>query len=135
MNKTSKPHITLLTTNSIGFPPFVFHKAILFETQDGQPFILHQTTSGIEILNYDTFLQKRHVYLRKDYILTKPFDPERIKASETRKFDWMGYNCEDFVSKVIEQNTGKHIICKSPQRTFWMILLALTLISLILLRR
>ena len=127
-------HITLLTTNALGFIPFVFHKAIRFQSTDGQTLIIHLTTSGPELVNYDNFLTQRTVYKEKDIPVIHPFDPYDIMQNEKNQFDWMNNNCEDFTSRIEKQVTGKECLLHSPQRTFWICFLAIILILLVTLR-
>ena len=129
-----KGHIILLTTSALGFLPFVVHKAIKFYTIDGQPYVLHLTTSGTELVDFDSFLKNRTIYAEEDIPVKESFDPEYILAHDKRKFDWMNNNCEDFTSRVVSKATGKKCFICSPQRTFWMGLLLLILITLILIR-
>lgn len=124
-------HITLITTNAIGFPPFIFHRAIRFRAADGKTYVLHQTTTGVEILSYEKFMNGRTIYAEKSYPVRYGFDPERIKQEDKKEFDWMGNNCEDFTSEVIESASGKQMRPKSPQRAFWILILAVILVALI----
>ena len=127
-------NIVLLTTNSPGFPPVVFHRAIKFWSSDNQPLIIHRTISGIEITDYGTFMKKRHILHEETIPLKIKFDPIEIKKNHQEKFDWLNNNCEDFTSEVIEETCGKHQRPASPQRCFWIALLAVILITIILLR-
>lgn len=134
MTQTQK-HITLITTNALGFPPIVFHKAIRFQGTDGKYYVLHQTTTGIEIISYEKFMKDRHIYAEKNYPIRYDFEPEKIKQEDKKTFDWMNYNCEDFAAEVVESTSGKIMRPKSPQRTFWMIVFAVTIVALILIRK
>lgn len=134
MDLTQK-HITVLTTNALGFPPIVFHKAIRFKRTDGKYYVLHQTTSGIEILSFENFMKGRHIYTEKNYPIRYNFNPEQIVQEDKKTFDWMGYNCEDFTSEVIESACGKTIRPKSPQRVFWISVVAIAFIILIIWKR
>lgn len=125
-------HITLITTNAIGFPFFMFHRAIKFRGQNGLPMVIHNTTGGVEIINYDAFMKGRHIYQSKRYSIRDQFNPYEIIKFENRDFDWMNYNCEDFTSKIINNYTSGHLYFSSPQRNFWMTLAFVLLIILIL---
>ena len=128
-------YITLLTTNSVGFPPFILHRAIKFYTTDGTPYILHQTVTGIEIIEYEKFIKERTIYNERQYPIKYNFDPVSIKAHDKKDFDWMSNNCEDFTSEIIESSCGKQLRPKSPQRTFWMTVFAIILITLVITKR
>lgn len=125
-------HITLITTNAIGFPFFMFHRAIKFRGQNGSPMVIHNTTGGVEIINYDAFMKGRRVYQSKRYSIRDQFDPYEIIKFEKRDFDWMNYNCEDFTTKIINNYTNGHLCFSSPQRNFWMTLAFILLIILII---
>ena len=130
--KTDKQHITLLTTNAIGFPPFIFHKAIKFYGTDNRPYIIHRATSGAEITDYGTFMKGRHIIHEEVYPIKFQFDPLSIVKEDKKEFDWVNNNCEDFTTEVIKKTSGKNIRPSSPQRTFWLAILIIGLITLIL---
>lgn len=127
-------NIELIITNALGFPPFIMHRAILFYDKKGQQLILHKTTSGAEIVHYDTFMKGRQILHKKTYPILFNFDPVTIVKEDTKPFDWMNNNCEDFTSQVIEQTTGQTITPKSPQRTAWMSILIIILLTMILIK-
>lgn len=134
--QTQHQHITLLTTNALGFPFLIRHKAIKFTGTDNRPYIIHRTTSGVEILTYKTFMEKRHVIRHKHYPIRKEFDPNKIVTIQNRKsFNWMTNNCEDFASEVIEDVSCVKMQPHSPQRTTWIIVLAIILIAMIIVKK
>ena len=126
--------IALIITNSPGFPPVVFHRAIKFYPDGITPYIIHRTRTGVEILHYDTFMQKRHILHQESIPLIEEFDAIRIRNKYNTKFDWLNNNCEDFTSEVIEEKCGRKSKIASPQRFAWISLLAIILITLVLLR-
>ena len=127
-------NIELITTNALGFPPFIMHRAILFYNKKGQPLIMHRTTSGAEIIDYATFMQGRQILHRETFPIVFDFDPVTIVKEDTKPFDWMNNNCEDFTSQVIEQTTGKTVSPKSPQRAAWIGILIVILLTMILIK-
>lgn len=123
--------ISVITTNAIGFPPFIFHKAIRFRGQNNEPMIIHNTTSGLEIINYPHFKERRRIYKTENYQV-KNFDPEKVVKEGGKKFNWLTNNCEDFTSRVVNEYSDKRSIPASPQRAFWVTLaigLLLTVIA------
>lgn len=132
MKKVDKHRIALITTNALGFPPFVFHRAIKFWSTDGSPLIIHRTTSGIEITDYGTFMKGRKILREETYPIRFDFDPIQIKATEPQKFDWFENNCEDFTSHVIENSCGKQMRPASPQRTIWIAVFGIILLLMVI---
>lgn len=135
MKQIDKHRIALITTNAIGFPPFVFHRAIKFWSTDGSPLIIHRTTSGIEITDYGTFMKGRKILREESYPIRFDFDPIQIKETEPQKFDWFENNCEDFASHVIENSCGKQMRPASPQRTIWIVVFGIILLLMVILKR
>lgn len=135
MQKTNNC-ITLITTNALGFPLLIRHKAIKFTGEDNKEMILHRTTSGVEIISYTDFMKERHIINHRAYPVRRTFDAVQLmqKGNETT-FNWMSNNCEDFTSEVIEQTTGVRMRPRSPQRTKWMIVLGLILLVMILVKK
>ena len=132
---TNNKHISILTTNALGFNFLVKHKAIKFENEDNLPLILHRTTSGVEIITYNKFIQDRHIFKEKKYTITQDFDPYQIQSYYNNKpFNWITNNCEDFVADVIRDVTDNTIKPRSPQRTFWITLTAIILIAMIIVK-
>ena len=125
-------NITLITTNAIGFPPFVFHRAIKFYDTEGNPVIIHRSTSGVEIVDYGTFMKGRHIISQEEYPIRYTFDPISIMQKDDKRFDWMNNNCEDFAYEVVEQTTGKPMKPHSPQRCLWIGITAVILLLMIL---
>lgn len=134
MKQVDKHRIALITTNALGFPPFVFHRAIKFWTTDGTPLIIHRTTSGVEITDYGTFMKGRRIFREEQYPIRFDFDPIQIKETEPQKFDWFENNCEDFTSHVIEQSCGQKKRPASPQRVIWIVLFALLLMIMLMIK-
>lgn len=130
--KEDKQHITLLTTNALGYPPFIFHRAIKFYGTDNCPYIIHRATSGAEITDYGTFMKGRHILHKETYPIKYQFDPQSIVKEDKKEFDWMNNNCEDFTSEIIEKASGKTIRPSSPQRAFWFGVLAAGIVTLII---
>ena len=131
MQVTNK-HITLLTTNALGFPFLIRHKAIKFTGDDNGQYIIHRTTSSVEIISYEQFMTQRHITSHKRYPLRRDFNPQQIMIEQNKKpFDWMTNNCEDFASEVVEQVTGETMRPHSPQRILWIIVVALILIFMV----
>ena len=128
-------NITLLTTNALGFPPFVFHQAIKFYGTDNHALVIHRSTSGVEIVDYNAFMKGRHIIRKKIYKVTHPFDPYYIQMCDNKPFDWMNNNCEDFASEMIERTTDKRIYPKSMQRVIWIAIFAIILAVLIYFKR
>lgn len=122
--------ISVITTNALDFPPFVFHKAIKFRGQNNEPMIIHNTTSGLEIIDYPHFKERRRIYKTETYQV-KDFDPEKVVEENSKKFNWLTNNCEDFTSRVVNKYSNKHSIPASPQRAFWVALVIGLLIILI----
>ncbi len=133
--KPQARNIELLTTNALGFPPIVFHRAIKFYSKDNKPYIVHRTTTGAEILDYKTFMKDRYIIHQEPFPIRFEFNPVEIVSKDTKPFDWMNNNCEDFASEVVEQTSGVPMKPRSPQRTTWMIILAMILITIILVKR
>lgn len=131
MDRGQNANITLITTNALGFPFFMFHRAIKFRGQNGIPMIIHNTTSGVEIISYKDFMKGRHIYRAKRYSIKDQFNPYEIIRLENQDFDWMNYNCEDFTTKLVNTYTDGHLYMSSPQRNFWMILTFILLTILI----
>lgn len=127
-------NIKLLTTNALGFPPFIFHRAIKFYGTDGTPYIIHRTTSGVEITDYGTFMKGRHIIKAEQYPIRFDFDPVQIKQKDKKPFDWMSNNCEDFASQVVEKTCGIPQKPSSPQRCAWIGAVALILLLMILIK-
>ena len=135
MSKTNK-QLTLLTTNAIGFPFLIRHKAIKFTDETNTTKVIHRTTSGVEILSYKKFMNERHIINHKTYPLHREFDAETILVKYNQKpFNWMSNNCEDFTSQVIEETCQVEMTPHSPQRRNWIIVLAVILILMILIKR
>lgn len=129
-------YITLLTTNAKGFPLFIKHKAILYEDKSGLPYIIHRTTSGVEIITLQEFMKERHVINHQQYPIRREFQPQAILAKYNQQpFDWMNNNCEDFTSRVVEDIACVPMRPYSPQRTTWIIILAIILIIMILIKK
>lgn len=134
--KTYSNYITLITTNAKGFPLLIKHKAILFEGENGQPYIIHRTTSGVEIITLQEFMKERHIINHKRYPIRREFHAQTILAKYNQEpFDWMSNNCEDFTSRVIEDVACTPMRPHSPQRTAWIIVLAIILITMILIKK
>lgn len=128
--------ITLLTTNAIGFPFIVRHKAIKFTDENNTTKVIHRTTSGVEILSYNVFMKERHIINHKAYPLRREFDAESLLVKYNHEpFNWMSNNCEDFTSDVIKETCGVEIRPRSAQRTNWIIVLGVILILMILIKR
>lgn len=134
MQQTNK-HITLLTTNALGFPFLIRHKAIKFTGEDNKPYIIHRTTSGVEIISYEQFMKQRHIILHKRYPLRRKFDAQQIKTEHNQEpFDWMTNNCEDFASEVIEEVSCERMRPHSPQRVMWIAIVAIILVLMVIIK-
>lgn len=132
--KHQPKNIELITTNALGFPPFVFHRAILFHNKKGAPLIIHRTTSGAELTDYGTFMKGRQIIHREKYPVRFEFDPFTIVKEDKKPFDWMCNNCEDFTSQVVEQTSGQKMTPSSPQRATWIAVLIIILLAMILIK-
>jgi hypothetical protein len=132
--KENNQNIELITTNAIGFPPFVFHRAIKFYDTKGNPLIIHRSTSGVEIVDFGTFMRNRHIISHERYPIRYTFDPVKLMKEDKKPFDWMNNNCEDFASEVIEQTTGQDMKPRSPQRCLWIGIVAVILLFMILIK-
>lgn len=134
--KTYSNYITLITTNAKGFPILIKHKAILFEDENKHPYIIHRTTSGVEIITLQEFMKGRHIINHKQYPIRREFNAQTILAKYNQEpFDWMSNNCEDFTSHVIEDIACTPMRPYSRQRTAWIIVLAIILITMILIKK
>lgn len=127
---TTQNTIYLLTTNSTNIPCCVLHKAIAFN-DNGKTKIIHNTYGGIEITNFDNFSQERHIYRIQPYTLTKPLNTRQIVEQHSAPFNPITNNCEDLAYDIICEYTPHHCICRSPQRTFWIIITLIATIILI----
>ncbi len=117
--------LTLITTNAKGYPFFIFHKAVKYKDENNTDKILHFCHDGIEILDYEKFMEGRKIYKEKTYKCTKYFNAEEYAANYKKPFHWAQNNCEDFASQVINDHCGKQIRITSPQTASWVGLLAI----------
>jgi hypothetical protein len=79
-------------------------------------------------------MQGREILHRETFPIVFDFDPATIVKEDTKPFDWMNNNCEDFTSQIIEQTTGQTITPKSPQRAAWIGILIVILLTMILIK-